>query len=365
MVTKKDWEKEGENVRQFVADQAAFWTWVFDVLLGWAGFIKTTLSKLMYRQRGRFSQTFVNGGMAILAFLVMVFSGKIESIIVSANNEDSQNNLMVLSANQDAVTTMLSDSNKGEITQYRVQDGDTVGSIAQKFGVSIDTIMWENNLKSVDSIKAGELLNILPVTGVRHLVKRGETIYSIAKYYNVDPQNIIDYPFNSFTNDETYSLAAGQELIVPDGVKPNEVIIDTQHYATKTVAPVPGVVGEGKFMWPTTGTITQKFSWYHSGVDIANHDGPDIMAAASGTVVTAGWNPGGYGNYVIIDHGNGYKTLYGHMVTGSIVVKAGDVVKQGQKIGRMGSTGRSTGTHLHFEIRPAAGGFIDPLTLLH
>ena len=156
------------------------------------------------------------------------------------------------------------------MTQYRVQDGDTVSSIALKFGVSIDTIMWQNNLKSVDSIKVGQLLSILPVTGVKHKVKRGETVYSIAKYYNVDPQNIVDYPFNSFTNDETYALAAGQDLVVPEGVRPNEVIIDVSHYATKTVAPVPGVVGEGRFMWPTAGIITQKFSWYHSGVDIAN-----------------------------------------------------------------------------------------------
>ena len=88
------------------------------------------------------------------------------------------------------------------------------------------------------------------------------------------------------------------------------------------------------------------------------------MAAASGTVVTAGWNAGGYGNYVVIDHGNGYKTLYGHMAIGSTIVQAGQVVRQGQKLGRMGSTGRSTGTHLHFEIKPAAGGFVDPLSML-
>lgn len=364
MFDKKVVEKEIEQIKQFNKDQWRFWTWILDVLLGWMSVIKTTLSKMMYRQRGRFSQSFVNGGMAVLAFVVMVFSGKIESIIVSANNQESQNNLMVLTANQDLLDTLVSDSNKGEVTEYRVIDGDTVSSIAMKFGVSIDTLIWENNLKSVDSIKIGQLLRILPVTGVKHKVKRGETVYSISKYYNVDPQNIVDYPFNSYTNDETYALAAGQDLIVPDGVKPNEVIIDVQRYAIKTVAPVPGVKGEGKFMWPTSGNITQRYSWYHSGVDIANRGGPDVMAAASGTVVTAGWNGGGYGNYVVIDHGNGYKTLYGHMATGSIVVTPGQVVRQGQKIARMGSTGRSTGIHLHFEIKPAAGGFIDPLTML-
>jgi murein DD-endopeptidase MepM/ murein hydrolase activator NlpD len=195
-------------------------------------------------------------------------------------------------------------------------------------------------------------------------VSRGETIFGIAKKLQVDPQNIIDYPFNTFSDDETFALASGQELIVPDGIKPNEVIIDTQQYATRTVAPIPGVVGESQFIWPTTGIITQKYSWYHPALDIANRDNPPIVAAATGTVITAGWNAGGYGNYVIIDHGNGYETLYGHMLNNSILVKAGDKVNQGQRIGTMGSTGRSTGTHCHFEIRLRAGGTVNPLTLL-
>ena len=98
-------------------------------------------------------------------------------------------------------------------------------------------------------------------------------------------------------------------------------------------------------------------------MDIANHDNPPILAAQSGTVVTAGWNGGGYGNYVIIDHGNGFQTLYGHMLNNSVLVKAGDRVKQGQRIGTMGSTGRSTGTHLHFEVRKGEGK-LDPLSVL-
>jgi murein DD-endopeptidase MepM/ murein hydrolase activator NlpD len=99
-------------------------------------------------------------------------------------------------------------------------------------------------------------------------------------------------------------------------------------------------------------------------VDIANASNPDIVASQGGTVTTAGWNGGGYGNYVMVDHGNGFRTLYGHMLNNSIIVQAGQRVRQGQKIGVMGSTGRSTGTHLHFEIRKDAGGFIDPLSML-
>jgi murein DD-endopeptidase MepM/ murein hydrolase activator NlpD len=227
----------------------------------------------------------------------------------------------------------------------------------------MDTIMWENNLKKIDAIKPKQILKILPVTGVRHIVKRGETIYSIAKTYQIDAQAIIDYPFNTFANDETFALTAGQELIVPDGIKPSENIIDTQRNVAKTVAPIPGVVGEGNFMWPTSGVITQKFYWYHQAVDIANPSNPAILAAQSGTVVTAGWNAGGYGNFVVIDHGNGYKTLYAHMLNNSILVQAGQKVNQGQKIGTMGSTGRSTGTHLHFEVKSPKGN-LDPLTVL-
>lgn len=363
MINKKDLEKEVELLSQFWKDQVGFWAWVVEVVLGWSGVIKNNLSKMMYRQRGRFSQSFVNVGMAGLAFVAMVFSGTIESIIVSADSGEDRENLMVLSVEQASANTQILNANKGDVTEYIVAQGDTVSSIALKFGVTIDTMMWENGLKSVDAIKVGQRLRVLPVTGVKHKVKRGETVYSIAKYYSVDPQNIVDYTFNTFVNDETFALAAGQDLMVPEGVKPREVIIDTARYATKTVAPVPGVVGEGRFMWPTAGRISQRYAFYHRAVDIANASSPDILASQGGTVITAGWNGGGYGNYVVIDHGNGYQTWYGHMITGSLVVKAGEVVSQGQKIGRMGSTGRSTGTHLHFEIR-SPNGSIDPLKVL-
>ena len=320
----------------------------------------------MYRQRGRFSQQFVNISMAFLFFGAIVLSGTAENLISASRNKANTGSSYLILAQNDQVGagTLVSDLPKGEITDYRVEDGDTVSSIAQKFGVSIDTIMWENDLKTVDAIKPKQILRILPVTGVKYKVSRGETIYSIAKKLQVDPQNIIDYPFNSFSDDETFALAAGEELIVPNGIKASEVVIDTDKYLTKSVAPIPGVKGEGNFMWPTAGIITQKFSWYHPAVDIANPSNPPIVASQGGTVVTAGWNGGGYGNYVIINHGNGYSTLYGHMLNNSILVKAGDIVKQGQRIGTMGSTGRSTGTHCHFEIRKDDGTKIDPLSML-
>lgn len=356
--------KELELIREFLKQEGIFLTNFFRSFLGWYDWLKNQMSKLMYQQRGRFSQTFVNVSMAFLFFVVIVFSGTLESLVINSDgSENSGSNYLLAAANKSGANTLVSNLPKGETTEYRVQEGDTVSGISQKFGVSMDTIIWGNNLKSVDAIKVGQILKILPVSGVKHLVKRGETIYSIAKDYKVDAQNIIDYPFNTFANDETFALAAGQELIIPDGIKPKEVIVDTKTYATQTVAPIPGVVGEGNFMWPTSGRISQRYYWYHQAVDIANSSNPDIVASQGGTVVSAGWNAGGYGNFVVIDHGNGYKTLYAHMLNNSVIVKAGQRVTQGQKLGVMGSTGRSTGTHLHFEVK-GPGGNLNPLTVL-
>lgn len=350
-------------IKEFFKAQGRFLNGFTKTFLGWAEFLKVFTSKLMYHQRGRFSQTFIGASMAILSFLTIVFSSQLETLINNSGNKGAGSTYLIMAADDTAANTLVSESPKGETTEYRVANGDTVSSIAQKFGVSIDTIMWENNLKSVDAIKVGQILKILPTTGVRYKVKRGETIYSIAKAYQVDAQNIIDYPFNTFSNDETFALSAGQELMIPDGIKPKEIILDTARYTARSVAPIPGVVGEGNFMWPTSGVITQRFSWYHRAVDIANHSNPVIVAAQGGTVVTAGWNGGGYGNYVVINHGNGYSTLYAHMLNNSVVVQPGQVVKQGQKLGIMGNTGRSTGTHLHFELK-SSNGNSDPLSLL-
>ncbi len=365
IVNKKEIEQELVLIKRFWQLQIGYWHKVGKLFLGWSDEIKGVLAKLMYRQRGRFSQSFVNVSMAAIFFGAIVFSGKVEELINKARGKEGGGSGYLIMAVSDTETaeTLISNSPKGEITEYRVEEGDTVSSIAQKFGVSIDTIVWENNLKSVDAIKPKQILRILPTTGLKYKVARGETVYSIAKKLQVDPQNIIDYPFNTFTNDESFALASGQELIVPEGIKPSEIVIDTARYTAKTVAPIPGVVGEGNFMWPTSGKITQRFSWYHPAVDIASASNPDVVASQGGSVTAAGWSGGGYGNYVVIDHGNGSQTLYAHMLNNSIVVKAGDRVRQGQKIGVMGSTGRSTGTHLHFEIK-TTGGKADPLTRL-
>ena len=147
---------------------------------------------------------------------------------------------------------------------------------------------------------------------------------------------------------------------MPDGVKPDEVLWSP--LASNQITPNAGTVTAlGVFIWPTQGVITQNFSWYHPGIDIANNACPDVLAADAGVVTVPPFMAGGYGNYVTIDHGNGYRTLYGHMQ--AIYVKTGQTVQRGDHIGKMGSTGRSTGDHTHFEVR-LNGVNINPLSVL-
>jgi murein DD-endopeptidase MepM/ murein hydrolase activator NlpD len=260
------------------------------------------------------------------------------------------------------IQTLISEKVRDQIIIYTVAPGDTVSTIAEKFGVSEDTIRWQNNLQSKNSIKIGQELQILPVTGISHKVQKGDTVYSIAKKYDTSPQGIVDFPYNTFTNDETFALAIGQSVIVPDGIMP-EAALWSPSSRIKQITPDAGtVVASGSFVWPASGTITQRFSWYHPGVDIANNSSPNVLAADSGKVIIAGWPDAyGYGNRVIIDHGNGYVTLYAHLQT--IYVTAGQTVSRGSAVGKMGSTGRSTGTHLHFEVS-LNGSRLNPLDVL-
>jgi murein DD-endopeptidase MepM/ murein hydrolase activator NlpD len=326
-------------------------------------FFVTTL----YRQRGKYAKRLMHSGMAGLAGLSIVLAPIVAQEFPGRSIDPwtLPATAAVLSSstqNTEISTTIYSDKVRGDIIDYQVQKGDTVSSIAEKFGISVDTIRWQNNLQSQDAIKEGQTLQILPLTGVSHTVKKGDTVYSIAKRYDVDPQVVVDYPFNTFTNDETFELAIGQIIIVPDGVKPAEVLW-SPIARVKQITPNAGtVVASGTFVWPAGGTITQHFVWYHKAIDIANRAAPDILAADSGTVIVAGWpDNSGYGNRVVIDHGNGYRTLYGHL--SKIYVVAGQTVARGNAIGKMGTTGHSTGVHLHFEVIKL-GTYLNPLGVL-
>lgn len=259
--------------------------------------------------------------------------------------------------------TAVSQKPRSEIIDYQVQQGDTISSVAKKFGISQDTIKWANNLSDIHQIKPGQTLKILPVTGIAHTVKSGDTLEAVAKKYKAEPQAIMDFPFNDVPDD--FKLKVGQVLIVPDGVKedaPATVRRQPQYVAQGPASPAFEAPGGARFVWPTAGGISQYFAWYHPGIDIPNKAAPGIAAADGGVVVMAGWPDNwGYGNRVVLDHGNGYRTLYAHL--SNIYVSIGQTVSRGQVIGQMGSTGRSTGVHLHFEIH-FKGIPINPLGIL-
>ena len=345
-------------------DKVSLWREIIRFLVCWGGYFKYRVKQILlffettksnfasrlYQQRGRFSRPFIHAGMALFVIIGITLGPTLVEENFSNPWQEAEAHPVVLSsvAAQDTQTsTLISTKPRSEILEYEVQPGDTISTIAEKFGVSVDTIRWENDLASVKSIKTGQVLRVLPVSGMAHNVKHGETIYSLAKKYQVEAQTIVNWPYNSYANDETFSLAVGQDLIIPDGVKPKEVpSVPRQYYAQ-----VPGAgLGTGQFVWPASGKITQNFVWYHPAIDIANKAAPDILASDSGRVMAAGWIvPSAYGNRIEIDHGNGYTTLYAHL--SQVYVQAGAQVSRGQPIGRMGTTGRSTGIHLHFEVR--------------
>jgi len=246
--------------------------------------------------------------------------------------------------------TNVSQKPRDKVISYIVQRGDTVSTIAQKFGISQDTIRWANDL-SDDTLNVGDSLQILPVTGISYKVQSGDTVYSIAKKFATDAQNIVDFPFNDFANPETFSLVTGQMLVVPNGIQPAaQPFIQPQVYIAQ--GPSSTSFSGSGFTWPVHGVITQFASWYHEALDLAAPYGTPIVAAKSGTVVeanTGGYNYG-YGNDVVIDHGGGYKSLYAHME--AVNVSPGQQVVGGSTvIGWIGMTGRTTGPHTHFEIR--------------
>jgi murein DD-endopeptidase MepM/ murein hydrolase activator NlpD len=328
---------------------------------------KGQLVEGLYQKRGKYVRPCVHSGMVGLVFVGVTLGPKLIAQTFPGQDEGVPQQLpgaVVLGVSDVQTETFISDKPRAEVIDYAVGEGDTLSTIADKFGVSLETILWLNDLTEKSKIKPGQRLKIPPVTGVVHKVRRGETIYSIAKKYDVEAQNIVNWPFNTFTNDETFALAVGQSLIVPGGVKPEEVAEEA--LAARRLArltPDAGTVSAtGQFIWPAAGQISQYPVWYHMAVDISNKGAPDILAADAGRVVVAGYpDRYGYGNRVMIDHGNGFQTLYAHL--SQIYVKEGQTVARGAAIGKMGSTGRSTGVHLHFEVRKS-GVLMNPLNYL-
>lgn len=234
-----------------------------------------------------------------------------------------------------------------EIVKYVVQAGDSIPAIAQRFQISAETIYTENKLTSRSIIRPGEVLTILPVSGVSYKIKKGDTLAKIAATYKAEAQKIAD--FNALGEG---GLPVGETIIIPDGrvpvvSAPRPVASQPSQTATSRPSSIRGA-GEG-MLWPTTGRrISQYFGWRHTGIDVALPLGTPIYASDDGVVETSGWNRGGYGYQIVINHGNGIKTRYAH--NSKLYVGVGERVRKGDTIALMGSTGRSTGSHLHFEV---------------
>lgn len=236
-----------------------------------------------------------------------------------------------------------------QVSVYVIRKGDTIAQIADMFNVSTNTILWANDLKKGEKLVEGDTLFILPVSGVSHIVLKGQTLKGIAKKYNVEVADIAR--LNGIADD--IKLVIGDELIIPDAE-----IVDIEAPKTKTVivkstTKNPLKVLVGYFINPVP-NYKRKSQGLHGkgGVDLAASTGTPIVASAPGVVLLArkGYN-GGYGNMVIINHPNGTQTLYGHMVR--LGTTTGATVNQGEVIGYVGSTGRSTGPHLHYEVHGA------------
>lgn len=231
---------------------------------------------------------------------------------------------------------------RSEIIKYAVQVGDTLGSLAQKFQISVETILVENKISANTILRPSDVLSILPVSGLSHKVKKGETLKKIASLYKADPQRIVD--FNLLTGEE---VSAGEVLVIPEGRRPPAPA--PVYRPTVVGRPAGAKVSGGGMLWPTvTRRITQYFGWRHLGIDIALPTGNPIYAADSGTVEVSGWNRGGFGYQVVVNHGNNIKTRYAH--ASRLFVVPGEKVNKGDVIGLVGSTGRSTGPHIHFEV---------------
>ncbi len=238
-----------------------------------------------------------------------------------------------------------------QISVYVVREGDTLSQIAKMFEVSPNTILWANDIPRKSALKVGQKLVILPVSGIQYTIKKGDTINKIAKNFSADSDEIRD--FNDI-KDSTLSL--GDVIIIPNGTEEQTTVITPVKKFISGIISETNFQTDGYFIRPAKGGKTQGIHG-HNGVDFSARSGISVIAAAKGEVLisrSSGYN-GGYGSYVVINHPNGTQTLYAHLSAN--FVSAGDTVSQGQLIGNIGNTGKSTGSHLHFEIHGAKNPF--------
>lgn len=295
-------------------------------------------------------------------------------VVLAAHPGDAKVQIASVSTMQDDVIVKTNPSDtqgvlRDGFTSYQVQPGDTISNIASGFGISPQTIMLENKIASETQLKTGQVLTILPTTGISHTVTEADTLEALLKKYKVSEDDFL----NSNNIESFDDLAIGAEVVIPlqnvvlpQAPKPVFVKDESNKIAFKTATAPGNLAAALAFIWPTSiRTITQGFSKRHTGVDISDSKMEPIYAAADGFVEISGYQANGYGNTIVISHGNGVKTRYGH--ASALYVSAGDFVTKGQTIAKQGRTGRvrgATGIHLHFEIM-VNGHRVNPLSYVH
>ena len=239
-------------------------------------------------------------------------------------------------------------------TIYRVERGDTPNGIADKFGIQATSLLGGNPLLSEESnlLQTGVDLVILPIDGVLHDVKPGDTLESISEKYGIPVETITGYEPNHL--EFPYRLYPETQILVPGAVRDVFVwtppSLESVRGRSTGSGVTPLIVGTGTFIYPVNSRNFTQYFWYgHPGIDIALGEGTGVVASDTGTVTFAGWNIYGYGNLIVINHGNGYETFYAHL--SGISVVPGQIVYQGNIIGATGNTGNSSGPHIHFEVR--------------
>ena len=265
--------------------------------------------------------------------------------------------------------TSVTDASNYKVAEYVVQRGDSPWSIAQKFKLQPETILWGNPKlnAAAGSLKAGDKLMILPVDGVLHIAEESDTLEKLESLHGTPVQEILEYLGNDFDlTEESPQLTPGQQIIIPNGSSPivwseAQIPAVAQGSSGGASSNVPNL-GSGYFSWPVNGSgLSQEFWSGHPGIDLTTDFRQPVFASDSGTVVLSGWDNTGYGYFIIVDHGNGYKTTYGHNEAN--LVSIGQTVVQGQQIAESGNTGNSTGNHLDFRIL-YNGVFLNPLQYL-
>lgn len=347
-----------------------------------------------------FSLFVLNGG------IVALCANQISAISDAESHSVKDVSIVVPDAQQEEVSGSVEEfapqDDKPVITNYVVKKGDTLSSIASQFSISTNTILWANDLTKKSLIHEGQKLVILPVSGIVYTVGKGDTLGGIAKRFDANLDEIIS--FNDLEDNKTIKL--GMKLVIPNaelpleapnkatktvekkdlparaGVEVKKVVSTSTEVKKETPAPVvastpaktetPATdsdtdqktiiekepVAKGYFSFPIPGAVLTQGAHGYNGVDLGAPVGTPVLAAAGGKVIVAkGANyNGGYGHYVVIEHDNGTQTLYGHLST--VIVSEGDEVEQGDKIALSGNTGRSTGPHLHFEVRGGANPLV-------